>query len=114
MDMLDFTREHTASVESSSLNDVVAEVCLAAAKDPEVQNKVDLAWNLDEAIPLIMINRKAIYNAVMNLGSSDFLMGKLLVYNGSKGGLGPCKILNFTVTFWELRHRGRWKGLGWI
>lgn len=70
MDMLDFTWEHTASVEPSSLNDVVAEVCWATVQTPEVQNMVDLTWDLDSAIPPIMINRKAIYNAVMNLISN--------------------------------------------
>jgi len=70
MDMLDFTKTQRSSIEPGSVNDFVAEVCLAMAKTPEAQNVVDLTWDLDEGIPPGIINRKAIYNAVMNLISN--------------------------------------------
>jgi signal transduction histidine kinase len=39
-------------------------------KTPEAQNLVDLTWDLDEGIPPGIIDRKTIYNAVMNLISN--------------------------------------------
>jgi len=69
-EMLDFTRTQKASVESSSINDIVAEVCCATTKTSEVQTLVDLTWDLDGAIPAVMIDRRAIYNAVLNLISN--------------------------------------------
>jgi signal transduction histidine kinase len=69
-DMLDFTKTQKSSIEPGSINDVVAEVCLAMTKTPEAQNVVDLTWDLDEGIPPVIIDRKAIFNAVMNLISN--------------------------------------------
>ncbi|MFH0813900.1 MAG: ATP-binding protein [Pseudomonadota bacterium] len=70
MDMLDYTRTHKSSPELSSINDIVSEVCWSMAKTSDVQDFVNLTWDLDEAIPPIMVDRKAIYNAVLNLVSN--------------------------------------------
>ena len=69
-DMLDFTKTQKSSIEPGSINDVVAEVCLAMTKTPEAQNVVHLTWDLDEGIPPVIVDRKAIFNAVMNLISN--------------------------------------------
>jgi len=69
-EMLDFTRAQKSSVEPSSVNDIVAEVCWATTKTSEVQTLVNLTWDLDEAVPLVMVDRRAIYNAVLNLVSN--------------------------------------------
>jgi len=45
-------------------------VCRAVTKTPEVQDKVGITWDLDEATPPIMINPKSMYDAVMNLVSN--------------------------------------------
>jgi PAS domain S-box-containing protein len=69
-EMLDFSKTQKSSIEPCSVNDIVAEVCWATTKTSEVQTLVDVTWDLDAAIPLMMIDRRTIYNAVLNLVSN--------------------------------------------
>lgn len=69
-DMLSFSKKGGLCVERGSLNDVVAEVCWAMTKTSDVQDRVDLSWDLDESVPQMMIDCRAFHDALLNLLSN--------------------------------------------